>query len=216
MEREKAIELGKYFFTDLRKEDVKDASTPLKIKVVDQLVKLNIESSTMMHIMADYSTHTNNIPNSIDDVMDLYRQSLTKPGVFYYHPRLQVSSPAPVLRQLDSGEFVEVDADVFFLRNTKIFTAKNAGEYFHYRMGTKSMIENRDIASINKLLGYCDDNLDLLLYTIDAAAAIIFDSDLRPPKSPVFLNDYITDGQGLLDDRITLCKAVGLTHECNC
>lgn len=213
MEREQAIELAKYFFAEIRKEDVSTVADNEKINSVARLERLDMEPSMFLRVMIDYSAYTTTIPRSIDDILSVHRRSLTQSGIFYYHPRLQVASPPPTLRQLDSGEFVEVDTGPFFLRNTTIFTTEQAGEYFHQGMRTKSMVKNRDTASIKKLLEYCENNLDLLLYTIDAAARIILDEDKRPPKSPVFLTDYIDEGQWLLEERITLCKAVGMSHE---
>jgi hypothetical protein len=218
LNKDKAIDLAKYFFAELR-GDITTASAFHKNMIIEQFLRLDVDPSDAMRIMVDYKTKYPHKAKDLSNIMEIFNKpanNLIKPGVFYYHPQLQMASKMPKLKQLDTGDFVEVyDSEEdkhFYLHIVPYFTIDDIVDYFHQTMKTKQVVKNRDTASIKRLLDMLDYNLDLLLYTIDAAYYDRKSKDLSPLKSPIYLTDYIDQGEIVLGDRINTCKVAGLDH----
>ncbi|HEY4478598.1 MAG TPA: hypothetical protein VI775_02025 [Candidatus Paceibacterota bacterium] len=224
MEKEKAIEVARYIFTNIR-QDINTASKEVKMNLINQLTKIDMEPSEYIQKLHELQRLRPSKAKHISNAYDVIRVGRTKvdpdnkltPGTFYYHTRLQATSPRPKLKQLESGEFIEVyekeEDKKFVLRNVRDFTLTDLCDYFHEKMHTEVLLKSRDRASMEIVIKACGGDIDLVLYTIDASSSIRNDKDLPRLTSPIYLMDYIPNGMAMLEDRINTCKAEGIDHE---
>jgi hypothetical protein len=208
---EKVKELAKFFFTDIT-GTLDKASTPEKLAVIKQIEQSKLDITLLKEIMIDYKHLSKTDITSFAYILNAYKNSILQDR-FYYHPYLQVSSSAPVIKQNADGEFEEYYTEPFFLRNIRIFTIKNLIDYFYVKNGTHSFSATRDKSTAELFLRACESDLDLALFTIDVGISLNKDQKKEPAPTMIHLTDYIPEGRKMLFDRVSNSGAVGLTHE---
>lgn len=212
MEESKVKELAKFFFTDII-DSLDTATREDKFFIMNQIKQAGLGYNLLKEIMIDYKSKSTIEKANLSPILYAYKDSLVRPGIFYFHPRLQVSSKPPKIVQLDDGEFVESYEEPFFLRNTRVFTLEHLAQYFHSQMHTKTITKARDDQSLRYLLKACDDNLDLAMYTIDIGTAITLDRGDKPLVTAIYASDYIHEARWTLEQRISYSITEGLDHE---
>jgi len=137
--------------------------------------------------------------------------NLMQPGVFYYHPALQVAPPPPTIIQLPDGSFQSsYEQEEFYLEMKDRFTLDDLVDYFYRKMEITHEFRERDKGAFRHLLKSFD--LDTILYTIDEARLVAEDLGKLLPKSPFDLRDYLEYGIAILEDRKNTCYMEGLDH----
>lgn len=137
------------------------------------------------------------------------KDNLLESGKFYYHPRLQVIPPDPMMKVSDTGE-IEFICEPFFLEIIPSFAAGDLLNYFYERTNQSidSLNRKRDLGSIKYLLARYP--LDLILYSIDNAIALCYDSDKSMPRNPLEIEEFIEDTTSIYEQKITHAKFDGL------
>jgi hypothetical protein len=186
---------------------------------VEELVKENIPSEVIEEAIKnrpeDFKTYARaRQKESANNVL--------KAGRFYYHPFLQIAPPAPVIKINDDGSFSKKRQD-FFLKIKSNFSYSNVLEYFYTRFPYIDRNVKRDIGAIDYLytkvatpiVNSMDDKdlnaIDLLLFTIDTAAALCQDTDVRLTRL-LSLSDYANDGLARYLDKRETSILAGVDH----
>lgn len=138
--------------------------------------------------------------------------NLIRPGRFYYHPKLQIAPPPPRIKVNVDGTFeASYDNEEFFLEIKQSFTYKDLNRYFLDMMGRHSEeADDRFTGAFKHLLGR--EELDVIMYSIDASRFVSEDIGRPRPKQPFHIEDYIDYGKELLDERKNTFYMEGLSH----
>lgn len=136
--------------------------------------------------------------------------NLLEPGMFYYHPILQVAPKPPVVKQRDDGSFyTSYEEEEFFLEIKESFTFDDLVAYFYEVMELNGEgFKERDIGAFKHILRSYD--LDTVLYTIREARFLAEDLTKPIPKSPFDIRDYVDAGMAVLEERKNICYMEGL------
>lgn len=138
--------------------------------------------------------------------------NLIKIGKFYYHPRLQVTPPPPMLVIHDNGEIdSSYDEEPFYLEIVDRFTKKDVVDYFYYKMNKSTDTEAslaRDLGAVEHMLKFWD--LDFILYLIDEAFAVTWDEGLKPMKNLLDVQHFEESAVLVYENRINTCYEGGL------
>jgi hypothetical protein len=112
-------------------------------------------------------------------------QNLLKPGTFYYHNELRLTS-APPKREIDydSGEITTIN-EPYFLEMKASYTVENLIRYYARQTGLKLLEHelSRYKGSFNWLLKTY--GVELILFMIDATINLCVSEDMPMPYSPL-------------------------------
>ncbi|MEK1828902.1 hypothetical protein AAAC51_07075 [Priestia megaterium] len=111
-------------------------------------------------------------------------ENLLTLGQFYYHPRLQVVPPPPVLDIKDDGTInSSYEEEPFYLEIVDKMTVQDLLDYFYYKANVKPQeaVKARDIGAFEHLLKFWD--VDFILYLIDESVVVSLDYGRPIPKS---------------------------------
>lgn len=137
--------------------------------------------------------------------------NLLIPGKFYYHPRLQLTPPAPKLKIEDDGTITpSYEEEEFYLEIVDKLTIENLITYYYNKMG-KSVDKkylSRDIGAMEHMLKFWD--VDFILYLIDEAFAISMDKGEPLPNSLLDIQKYDEAALAVYEARKNLCFEEGL------
>jgi hypothetical protein len=139
-------------------------------------------------------------------------ENLLLRGKFYYHPQLQITPPPPMIELLSDGTFrssYELDP-CFYLEIKHKYTLDNLVDYFYNRVGINKQIRKRDRGGFEYLLKFYE--LDVILYSIDEASVMYIDTNSNPPRTPLDIEEYMGNGEALLEDRKNTLQTEGLDH----
>ncbi|WP_257146728.1 hypothetical protein [Priestia megaterium] len=132
-------------------------------------------------------------------------------GQFYFHPRLQVTPPPPMLQINDDGTInASYEDEPFFLEIIDKITKKDLVEYFYSKMNAvpQPATLNRDIGAFEHMLRFWD--VDFILYLIDEAFAVSFDNGRPMPKSPLDIQHFEEEALAVYEARKNTCYEEGL------
>lgn len=132
-------------------------------------------------------------------------------GRFYYHPRLHVTPPPPVLIIEDDGTMTaSYDNEPFYLEITDTLTKKDLLGYFYGKRSMPPVSSHyaRDMGAIEHLLKFYD--VDFLLYLIDEAFALARDTGRKDPANPLDLQDAQDEAEAVYEARKKRCYEEGL------
>lgn len=138
-------------------------------------------------------------------------ENIMVPGQFYYHPRLQITPPPPVLQISDDGTFkASYEDEPFYLEIVDKFTKKDLVDYFYAKTGAapKEATVARDIGAFEHMLRFWD--CDFILYLIDEAFACSMDSGRPLPKSPLDIQHFEEEANAVYESRKITCYEEGL------
>lgn len=158
----------------------------------------------------DIYKQNNPSSNSITTIQTILKESsvvkkkvsednLIESGIFYFHPRLQITPSMPVIN-VDHvhGTFASHYCK-FYLEIVEKFTVNDLFDYVVRKIPMAHIDMAKDIGSLNYLLKKYDakkpyNRLDLLLYSIDAGASLMQDLDMAPLTNLLKLDDFIQEG----------------------
>lgn len=137
--------------------------------------------------------------------------NLIKAGHFYYHPRLQVTPPPPVIAISDDGTFkASYEDEPFYLEIVEKFTIRDLIDYFYGK--TNSVCPDvhiqKDSGAFEHMLKFWD--VDFIMYLIDEAFVCSMDSGKQIPKSPLDIQHYEAEAQYIYEARKLTCYEEGL------
>lgn len=168
------------------------------------------EDDKEMYFKPSHLLKRYNIPFKLMDYSD--PDNLIKIGKFYYHPRLQVTPPPPMLVIHDNGEInSSYDEEPFYLEMVDRFTKKDVVDYFYSKMNKTGEIEAslvRDLGAVEHMLKFWD--LDFILYLIDEAFAVTWDEGLKPVKKLLDVQHFEEHAAVVYENRINNCYEGGL------
>lgn len=198
------------FYKRLNKEIDKEAlSDEIKILFVNKEEPKRI----IERFFNEFSTSDSFYVTSFTMILDkLKDKNLIKPNKFYYHPVLQLSNNRIKLRQNEDGYFEEVKEDFFYIRNLKYYDLNDVLDYYYKKFNPIIKYNKRDISILKTLYELSSTDLDLILYTIDAAHKDV-DKEILFQDSPVSLFSYTGDGRTLYEERTNLCKQYMIDKE---
>lgn len=229
-----AIRLAVKFLTEVKGFE-KDQSG--KIKASDTYKKIvregmeavlagGMTAGELDHALATYKATCPKASEAygIDDVLKYLRitakrgivtndpDNLLVRGRFYYHPQLQIAPPPPVVQILPDGTFrASYEEDpTFYLEMKEKYTLDDLLDYFYNRVGIKKQNRKRDRGALEYILKQYE--LDVVLYSIDESAVMYLDTNSSPPKNPLDIEDYVENGEALLEDRKNTLQMEGLDH----
>ena len=138
--------------------------------------------------------------------------NLLIPGQFYYHHRLQVTPPPPMIQVFDDGTFsssYENDGP-FYLEIVDKLTKKDLVDYFYNKTNMKCQEATlaRDIGAFEHMLRFWD--ADFILYLIDEAFACAMDEGKQLPKTPLDIQHYEAQAAAVYEARKILCFEEGI------
>lgn len=142
-------------------------------------------------------------------------ENLIEPGMFYFHPRLQVTPGMPVISfDIEKG-IIESSYDSFYLKMVDKFTIENLVEYALKKVPVTERGTANNAGSLKYLLGKYDmkapyNSLDLVLYMIDAASSLMKDLDMAPLTKLIKLDDFVQEGTKLYMDAYNTKKLAGM------
>lgn len=138
-------------------------------------------------------------------------ENLLVPGQFYYHPRLQLTPPPPMLEIADDGSIkASYDDEPFYLEIIDKITKKDLVDYFYSKTNSppKEATMARDIGAFEHMLRFWD--ADFILYLIDEAFAVSFDNGKPMPKSPLDIQHFEAEALAVYEARKITCFEEGL------
>lgn len=152
------------------------------------------------------------------------KDNLIREDLFYYHPHLQLSPPAPVIQLNEDGTFTEIEEE-FYLRLKKYFTMDDVIDYFYLKFPEAlRSSRNKDIGAMNyiynQIAGLAVENdgyerlntLDLVLYLIDTAQSYSFDMD-KKVKGIFDLKEYIDESLYNYKEKIHYASINGIDKQ---
>lgn len=141
-------------------------------KVIDHLVENSIENVVIMAIIEKASAKRVGYltPQDIYNYEPLWENTLIKPGVFYYHPELQIRPKAPSFNPTTN----ETTVGQFYLEMRICYNEYDLMNYIRksIKMPAALYDDKRDIGSVNFLLNKYKninvvESLDFVLYLVD-------------------------------------------------
>lgn len=144
-------------------------------------------------------------------------ENLIDPNKFYYHHRLQLTPGLPVVEVKDDGTIKSYYPD-FFLAIVDRFTVIDMAEYIARTTLVQDPLSDQNIGGLRYLIKKYSNTpapyneLDLLLYTIDAANGLCIDLELPPLVSSLKLANFINEGWQLYYNAYNSKKSAGLDH----
>lgn len=132
---------------------------------------------------------------------------------FYYHPKLQVAPPPPVLKIEDDGTITpSYDSEDFYLEMKDSFTVEDLLDYFYSKknMAVPDSNIKKDIGAFNHLLQFWD--IDFLMFLIDEAFTSSVDEGKPLPNSPLDIQEYDAQAMTVYEARKNICHEEGLDH----
>lgn len=154
----------------------------------------------------------------VKDKVDLLK------GRFHFHPYTQESLGPPILYQNEDGTFTEsYSKEEFYLKIKEKLTFEDILEYVYKRFPHVNRSRNKDLGALkhvyNKrlipLVEAVDDEIsevDVMLFTIDAASTIAEDKDIRLRNPLLEISNYLEDGLELYRDKVEICKLSDLSY----
>lgn len=136
------------------------------------------------------------------------KDNLMKPGQFYWHPKLQETSPPPRIAYDDYGNY-EYFEEPFFLEMKERFTMQDLHEYYVQKMPF-GPFDNRAQGMWRHLLQHHD--VEELLFMIDDLYDHYFEQRTPMPPLPFKLQDHTHGGRELLMRRKNICIEGGIDH----
>jgi hypothetical protein len=136
--------------------------------------------------------------------------NLLKQDKFYYHSELRIVPGPPVTKyNPETKDFTRKQED-YYLELKASFTMSELIDYYCDTMKIKKNDANikRFEAVFKSLLG--SYKLDLILFTIDAAADIRTENHLNPLINPFNLTDYMNVGEQNFNLKVSLSKQEGV------
>jgi hypothetical protein len=172
---------------------------------------LNVNNLNDSEILSELNRH-DTIQISVSDLSEeLWKNSLTQKGKFYFHHELQIISPAPVF-SLKAGASCEEDWCVPKIR----FTYQDLVNYFWYNISQTEreiwILGHNTDKEINYLLlrfrnSFQDiDPLDYLMFLLDE---MIRDENKQHIKGLISVTDYIGNTLETYRNMILEAKAKG-------
>lgn len=208
--------VAKSFF-DMVRGDTATASNEDKYHVINQVATMFVDLREPQHLIEKY-TKFYDLPNK--DIKDfsaliakLGHSNLMYQGRFYYHPWLQYSNSRVILKQLDTGEWIDTSNEAFYIKLKTYVDLDDVLGYYYNKFQPTNRYEARDVAALEKLYQQANSNLDLVMYTIDLVFYHRMVDDLPCPETPIVLSNHIDAGRAILNERINTCKQEGLDHE---
>ncbi|MGH1263411.1 hypothetical protein ACQVWE_14000 [Bacillus cereus] len=158
-------------------------------------------------------------PSSILDAHNIqyvrkpYRDpdNLLVPGQFYFHPRLQLTPPPPMLKISDDGTIeASYDDEPFYLEIVDKITKKDLVDYFYSKTNapTPEATLSRDIGAFDHMLRFWD--VDFIFYLIDEAFTCSLDNGKPMPKSPLDIQHFEAEALLVHEARKNTCYEEGL------
>lgn len=132
-------------------------------------------------------------------------------GQFYFHPRLQVTPPPPMLEIADDGTIkASYDEEPFYLEIIDKISKRDLVDYFYSKTNAVAPEATvaRDIGAFEHLLKFWD--VDFILYLIDEAFACSLDSGTKMPKSPLEIQHFEAEALAVYEARKITCYEEGL------
>lgn len=137
--------------------------------------------------------------------------NLLIPGQFYFHPRLQLTPPPPMLQIADDGTVkASYDEEPFYLEIIDKMTKKDIVDYFYNKSNVPPPEATlaRDIGAIEHMLRFWD--ADFILYLIDEAFACSSDNGRAMPRNPLDIQAFDTEALAVYEARKNTCFEEGL------
>lgn len=145
-------------------------------------------------------------------------RGLIQEGMFYFHPKLQLAPPPPLMDIDIEGRFVQVNNnEPFFLEIVESYTMKDLVDYFYNKVKILKGNYKRDSRGFEYFFSQVIiekplNALDLVLFTIDGAVALAHDKDRECPRSAVELLDYANEGHAIYREKFNYSKLMGIDH----
>lgn len=136
--------------------------------------------------------------------------NLLKPGWFYYHSELRLSPPPPKSKYDPKTRTIVREVEPYFLEMKASYTLEELVEYYCKTMGLEinpNRMTRYKAAFLSLLESY---SLDLILFTIDAAADIRAQEGQSPLSNPFVLTDYMEVGELNLQTKVTASRQEGV------
>lgn len=137
--------------------------------------------------------------------------NLLVPGNFYFHPRLQITPPIPVLDISDDGTIsASYEDEIFYLEMIDKLTKKELVDYFYLKTNSFAPEATlaRDMGAFDHMLRFWD--VDFILYLIDEAFACSLDSGGQLPKNPLAIQAFEVEALLVYEARKRICYEEGL------
>ncbi|MFE4029314.1 hypothetical protein ACFX4N_24490 [Priestia sp. YIM B13551] len=138
-------------------------------------------------------------------------ENLLMLGQFYFHPRLQLTPPPPVLEIADDGTIkASYEDQPFYLEIVEKFTKQDLLAYFYTKMNVtpQESVRARDIGALEHLLKFWD--VDFILYLIDEAFAVSLDNGKPMPKKQLDIQHFEEEALAVYEARKNTCFEEGL------
>lgn len=129
-------------------------------------------------------------------------------GKSYVHPYLQITSPPPSMRIVDSE--IIVKEVPFFLEFKTSFSIQDLHDYYAMKMEISNILTPQLKGSYEYLLKHYD--VELLLFMIDESWAHHQSMNAPYPKNPLRLSDFEEPGSELYFLRRDVCEEGGFLH----
>lgn len=225
--RSQASEILHTIIDDIFEGQKPDSS--LHSKLFTEIRELMLDGLNKEELLSKITNYKENNPdkkyiNSMQDIMQsTYKKTkknseknLMQEGVFYYHPRLQETPPLPTLEiDIRTGS-LNRSCTPFYLEMVDSFTLNDLLEYTQSKVKILHCDKARELGALTYLLKKYKDteepfnNLDLLLYTIDAGGALMEDLDMPPLANLLKLDDFLYEGWILYRDAYNRKKMAGM------
>ena len=177
-------------------------------KTIDYLYDIGYTENEIIRIIEEVNANDSLTYDDLPE--DLWKDSLLKKNVFYFHNQLQITSKAPTY----NPKTMSFSSEPFYLEMKIRYSLDDALDYFYKKNNVEEFYKNkkRDIGAIQFLLEQYKkidliEPIDFLLFLIDYAS----DNDEGVIDNILNVdNKYRSEAYEYLKPRFTQAKAMGI------